>query len=71
MMPDVISALGGTKVFGARAPRVDLIEETERGLPVRAYAFRRVWEPALVGKSAHDLMRPPLIASYAWHASLH
>jgi putative toxin-antitoxin system antitoxin component (TIGR02293 family) len=38
MMPDVISALGGTKVFGARAPRVDLLEETERGLPVRAYA---------------------------------
>lgn len=34
---DVIAALGGTKVFGARAARVDLLEETERGLPVRAY----------------------------------
>jgi putative toxin-antitoxin system antitoxin component (TIGR02293 family) len=37
MTPNVIAALGGTKVFGARAARVDLLEETERGLPVRAY----------------------------------
>ena len=37
MTPDVIAALGGAKVFGARAARMDLLEETERGLPVRAY----------------------------------
>lgn len=37
MTPNVISALGGQQVFGARATRVDLLEEVERGLPVRAY----------------------------------
>jgi putative toxin-antitoxin system antitoxin component (TIGR02293 family) len=35
--PDIIAALGGREVFGARAARVDLIEEVERGLPRRAY----------------------------------
>lgn len=35
--PNVISVLGGQQVFGARAGRVDLLEEVERGLPVRAY----------------------------------
>lgn len=33
----VISVLGGPRVFGTRAARVDLLEEVERGLPVRAY----------------------------------
>lgn len=37
MTPNVISVLGGPQVFGARAARVDLLEEVERGLPVRAY----------------------------------
>jgi putative toxin-antitoxin system antitoxin component (TIGR02293 family) len=35
--PNVISVLGGAQVFGARATRLDLLEEVERGLPVRAY----------------------------------
>jgi putative toxin-antitoxin system antitoxin component (TIGR02293 family) len=35
--PNVISVLGGHQVFGARTERVDLLEEVERGLPVRAY----------------------------------
>jgi putative toxin-antitoxin system antitoxin component (TIGR02293 family) len=35
--PNVISILGGPQVFGARAARLDLLEEVERGLPVRAY----------------------------------
>jgi putative toxin-antitoxin system antitoxin component (TIGR02293 family) len=37
MPPNVIRALGGSQVFGARAARVDLLEEVERGLPRRAY----------------------------------
>jgi hypothetical protein len=37
MTPDVISASGGQQVFGTRAARVDLLEEVDRGLPVRAY----------------------------------
>jgi putative toxin-antitoxin system antitoxin component (TIGR02293 family) len=37
MSPNVIAALGGSQAFGARAARVDLLEEVERGLPVRAY----------------------------------
>src|SRR5215468_11180203 len=37
MTPNVIAALGGSQVFGARAERVDLLEEVERGLPMRAY----------------------------------
>ena len=37
MIPNVISVLGGPQVFGARAGRLDLLEEVERGLPVRAY----------------------------------
>jgi putative toxin-antitoxin system antitoxin component (TIGR02293 family) len=37
MTPNVISVLGGPHVFGARAGRVNLLEEVERGLPVRAY----------------------------------
>jgi putative toxin-antitoxin system antitoxin component (TIGR02293 family) len=37
MTPNVISVLGGPQVFGARAERLDLLEEVERGLPVRAY----------------------------------
>lgn len=37
MTPNVISVLGGQQVFGARATRMDLLEEVERGLPVRAY----------------------------------
>jgi len=35
--PNVIEILGGPQVFGARAARVDLLEEVERGLPIRAY----------------------------------
>ena len=37
MTPNVISVLGGPRVFGTRAARLDLLEEVERGLPVRAY----------------------------------
>jgi putative toxin-antitoxin system antitoxin component (TIGR02293 family) len=37
MSPNVIAVLGGSHAFGARAGRVDLLEEVERGLPVRAY----------------------------------
>jgi putative toxin-antitoxin system antitoxin component (TIGR02293 family) len=37
MPPNVIAVLGGSQVFGARASRVDLLEEVERGLPKRAY----------------------------------
>ena len=37
MTPNVISALGGAQVFGARAAHLDLLEEVERGLPVGAY----------------------------------
>ena len=37
MTPNVIAVLGGAQVFGARAARLDLLEEVERGLPVRAY----------------------------------
>jgi putative toxin-antitoxin system antitoxin component (TIGR02293 family) len=37
MPPNVIAVLGGSQVFGARAARVDLLEEVERGLPRRAY----------------------------------
>jgi putative toxin-antitoxin system antitoxin component (TIGR02293 family) len=35
--PNIIEILGGPQVFGVRAARVDLLEEVERGLPVRAY----------------------------------
>src|SRR6266436_5474641 len=35
--PNIIAVLGGPQVFGARAARVDLLEEVERGLPRRAY----------------------------------
>src|SRR5882724_4679165 len=35
--PNIIEILGGRQVFGARAARVDLLEEVERGLPMRAY----------------------------------
>jgi putative toxin-antitoxin system antitoxin component (TIGR02293 family) len=35
--PNVISALGGQQTFGTRATRIDLLDEVERGLPVRAY----------------------------------
>jgi putative toxin-antitoxin system antitoxin component (TIGR02293 family) len=35
--PEVISVLGGPRVFGTRAARVELLDEVERGLPVRAY----------------------------------
>jgi putative toxin-antitoxin system antitoxin component (TIGR02293 family) len=37
MTPNVISVLGGPQVFGPRARRVNLLDEVERGLPVRAY----------------------------------
>ncbi len=37
MTPNIIEILGGPKVFGARVARVDLLEEVERGLPMRAY----------------------------------
>ena len=37
MTPNVISVLGGPRVFGSRAARLDLVEEVERGLPVGAY----------------------------------
>jgi putative toxin-antitoxin system antitoxin component (TIGR02293 family) len=35
--PKVIAALGGRRVFGTRAARIDLLDEVERGLPRRAY----------------------------------
>jgi putative toxin-antitoxin system antitoxin component (TIGR02293 family) len=35
--PNIIAVLGGPQVFGVRAARVDLLEEVERGLPMRAY----------------------------------
>jgi putative toxin-antitoxin system antitoxin component (TIGR02293 family) len=35
--PNIIDILGGPQVFGARTARVDLLEEVERGLPIRAY----------------------------------
>jgi putative toxin-antitoxin system antitoxin component (TIGR02293 family) len=35
--PNIIEVLGGPQVFGVRAARVDLLEEVERGLPMRAY----------------------------------
>jgi putative toxin-antitoxin system antitoxin component (TIGR02293 family) len=35
--PNIIEILGGPQVFGVRAARVDLLEEVERGLPIRAY----------------------------------
>jgi putative toxin-antitoxin system antitoxin component (TIGR02293 family) len=37
MTPNVISVMGGSRVFGTRASRLDLLEEVERGLPVGAY----------------------------------
>ena len=37
MTPNLIEILGGPHAFGVRAARVDLLEEVERGLPVRAY----------------------------------
>lgn len=37
MTPNVIEVLGGPQVFGVRTRRVDLLEEVEKGLPVRAY----------------------------------
>jgi putative toxin-antitoxin system antitoxin component (TIGR02293 family) len=35
--PNVIAALGGAQVFGARSAHLDLLAEVERGLPVGAY----------------------------------
>jgi putative toxin-antitoxin system antitoxin component (TIGR02293 family) len=35
--PNIIEILGGSVVFGARGARVDLLDEVERGLPMRAY----------------------------------
>jgi putative toxin-antitoxin system antitoxin component (TIGR02293 family) len=35
--PNIIEILGGPRVFGVRAKRVDLLEEVERGLPMRSY----------------------------------
>lgn len=37
MTPNIIEILGGSVVFGARGARVDLLDEVERGLPMRAY----------------------------------
>jgi putative toxin-antitoxin system antitoxin component (TIGR02293 family) len=35
--PNVIEVLGGSRAFGPRAARVDLLTEVERGLPRKAY----------------------------------
>jgi putative toxin-antitoxin system antitoxin component (TIGR02293 family) len=37
VVPNIISVLGGPRVFGTRSARLDLLEEVERGLPVEAY----------------------------------
>ena len=37
MTPNIIAVLGGPQAFGARGGRVDLLEQVERGLPVRTY----------------------------------
>src|SRR5262249_38082194 len=37
MPPNVIEVLGGSRAFGPRATRVDLLTEVERGLPRKAY----------------------------------
>jgi len=37
MSANLMQVLGGRRVFGARARRVDLLAEIERGLPIKAY----------------------------------
>ncbi|MGH8138948.1 MAG: type II RES/Xre toxin-antitoxin system antitoxin [Steroidobacteraceae bacterium] len=37
MRVDIVKTLGGRRVFGKAVRYVDLLEEIERGLPVRAY----------------------------------
>jgi putative toxin-antitoxin system antitoxin component (TIGR02293 family) len=37
MESEIITALGGQQAFGTRAMNIDLIEEVERGLPIKAY----------------------------------
>src|SRR6059058_5697670 len=37
MSANLMQVLGGRQVFGARAHRVDLLAEIERGLPIKAY----------------------------------
>jgi putative toxin-antitoxin system antitoxin component (TIGR02293 family) len=37
MDTDIVGALGGRQIFGARRRQIDLLEEVERGLPTKAY----------------------------------
>lgn len=34
---NIVNVLGGSRVFGTRADRIDLLEEVEKGLPTKAY----------------------------------
>lgn len=38
MHADIVKALGGRQIFGTGSGRIDLLDEVERGLPVKAYA---------------------------------
>jgi len=35
---DIMTTLGGRRVFGSASRQIDLIDEVERGLPTKAYA---------------------------------
>ncbi len=37
MQAEIIKLLGGNQVFGKAGRRLDLLDETEKGLPVKAY----------------------------------
>lgn len=37
MHTDIVSTLGGRRVFGARSQAIDLLVEVERGLPTKTY----------------------------------
>ena len=37
MHADILSALGGRRVFGSGSRQIDLLKEVERGLPTKAY----------------------------------
>jgi putative toxin-antitoxin system antitoxin component (TIGR02293 family) len=37
MPTDILATLGGRQVFGARSRPIDLLQEVERGLPIKAY----------------------------------
>jgi putative toxin-antitoxin system antitoxin component (TIGR02293 family) len=38
MPTDILATLGGRQVFGARSRPIDLLQEVERGLPIKAYS---------------------------------